>query len=498
MAKFSAGRAFMNVNRWPVPMFLHRLSALLGSLILAGSLVGDALAADAPRVVVSIKPLHALLSGLMQGVGEPQLLVDSEHAPWQYQPGAAQSQAIANADLVIWSGPELEVGLAPVLQDPPPGQQVFEVLESDALKVLPARDAEDGRDPFYWLDSRNMLILLDIFGQWLSEVDPQRSPAYERNWQLMAEALSEIDREMEFRYRDVSGEPVYFYHDTHQYFEQAYAMHVAGSVVAVSGGEKTDAAQLLAIRSRLSAGGPACLFTEKGLAEPHLDLLLDTGNVTEVELDSFGVDLPAGPDLYVNLMRRNFAAISQCVRSLRSEDKVAALPASPDLSRSPDRLVPRYAMLDQHGRTVSQEDFPDQLQLIYFGYTFCPDICPTSLAVMSRALQLLGEEAEQIQPIFITVDPERDTPELLGEYVKYFHPRMLGLSASPEITQRVAELFRARYERVASESGDVTRYSMDHTASLYLLGRRAEFITKFAHGLPANEVAQRLREHLHD
>ena len=161
-------------------------------------------------------------------------------------------------------------------------------------------------------------------------------------------------------------------------------------------------------------------------------------------------------------------------------------------------LTPRYLMMDKYGRSVSQEDFRGQLQLIFFGYTFSPDICPTSLAVLSRALRLLGDEAEQIQPIFITVDPQRDTPDRLGEYVKYFHPRMLGLSANPEMTKRIAELFRARYEMVPSESGDAARYTMDHTASLFLLGRNGQFVTKFAHGLPADEVAQRLRDQLRD
>jgi protein SCO1/2 len=80
-------------------------------------------------------------------------------------------------------------------------------------------------------------------------------------------------------------------------------------------------------------------------------------------------------------------------------------------------------MLDQYGRSVTHEDFPGRLQLTYFGYTFCPDICPTSLAVLAQAPRLLDYvEAERIQPIFVSVDPERDTREGLAEYVKYFHP----------------------------------------------------------------------------
>jgi protein SCO1/2 len=163
------------------------------------------------------------------------------------------------------------------------------------------------------------------------------------------------------------------------------------------------------------------------------------------------------------------------------------------VGRFPDSPQPRYALTDQHGRLVSSTDFRGQFQLIAFGYTFCPDVCPTSLAEMARALKLLGDDAEHVQPIFISVDPGRDKPAILGEYARFFHPRLLALSADPEVTRRTAELFRARYEIVPSESGDPERYIVDHTASIYLIGPNGEFITKFAYGLPDAEIAARLR-----
>jgi protein SCO1/2 len=197
-------------------------------------------------------------------------------------------------------------------------------------------------------------------------------------------------------------------------------------------------------------------------------------------------------------MRDNFAAMSQCLRRLKPQTAEAEAFAAPDISRSPDRLVPRYLLMDSSGRSVSHEDFRGRLQLIFFGYTYCPDVCPTSLATLARAMSLLGEDADQVQPIFISVDPARDTPELLAEYVAWFHPRLLGLWASPEMTRRTAELFRVRYEKVPAEDGDPQRYTMDHSAGLYLLGRNGEFVTKFAHGLPAPELAARLRAYLTD
>ena len=453
-------------------------------------------AAQPLSVAVSVKPLHSLLAGLMQGIDEPTLLIDADELPWRHRPDMAQRELLQSADIVVWSGRELEPGLAEPIAQRPPDARTFEVLGSNTLKVLLSQHDGDLRDPFYWLDSRNMLLLLDVFAQLLIEADPEHRLAYERNWKRMTETLSTIDRAMEYGYRDVSGVPVFFYHDTHQYFSQAYAMHLAGAVVAPGGGP-ADTERLLQTRNAIQAAGPTCLFTEKGMDEPHLDLLLADSGAVVVELDSLGAGLSGGPDLYADLMQANFKAISACVRRVKGntpDDRAAA--ATPDVSASPDRLRPRYLMMDQFGRSVSNDDFPGQLQLIYFGYTFCPDICPTSLAVMAQALDLLGEDAERVQPIFITVDPERDTPELLAEYVAYFHPRMLGLSASTETTRRIAELFRARYERVPAENGDPERYTMDHTPSLFLLGKEGEFLTKFAHGLPARELVQRLRGYL--
>ena len=358
---------------------------VLACVFFAALLQRPAMAAEPPDVVVSIKPLHALLAGLMRGVGEPRLLIDGAVAPWDYRPNAEDAAAIAAADAVVWSGRELEPALAELVHTQRPQGQVFEALADDAVKVLPSRFDDAQRDPFYWLDSRNMLILLDELRHLLVEIDPARAAVYERNGRGVSQVLAGLDRSLEFGYRDVSGVPVFFYHDTHRYFEQAYAMFVAGTVVEVAAGEHVDTARLLSVRGGVLAAGRSCLFTEKGLQAPHLNLLQDGSEAITVELDSLGVDIEPGPDAYEQLMRQNFAAISACVRQTRPQTAGtdAALPAElPDVDGV---FRPRYLLMDQYGRSVSQEDFPGRLQLIYFGYTFCPDVCPTSLAVMSQA-----------------------------------------------------------------------------------------------------------------
>ena len=456
-------------------------------------------AAKSPlHVVASVKPVHSMVAGLMQGLNEPMLLVEGDNTPWAFSPDTDDADAIATADVMIWVGQELEPGLAALIAKRGSSKVTLELLADEHLKVLPARGDDSLRDPLFWLDSRNMLILLDTLANLLADVDPGNADLYERNRMAMMQSIAAIDREMEFAYRDVSGIPVFAYHDTQQYFEQAYAMNVSATA-AVSGNSADDTARLLSLRSKLVERGETCLLIETGLDTPHLELLTNGTQTTLVELDSLGSGFEPGPDMYLQLMRQNFERIAACVGRFKEPETAnqRVVVAASDVSLFPQEVTPRYLLIDQFGRTVTNSDFRGQIQLIYFGYTFCPDICPTSLAVMSQALkQLDEEEANQIQPIFISVDPKRDTREVLAGYVEYFHPRMLGLSSSPDVIKRTAELFKARYEILPPDGDDPERYVVDHTASLYVLGRNGEFITKFAYGMPPVEMIARLREFL--
>ena len=152
----------------------------------------------------------------------------------------------------------------------------------------------------------------------------------------------------------------------------------------------------------------------------------------------------------------------------------------------------RYLLMDPNGRAVTNLDFPSQFQLVSFGYTYCPDICPTTLLEQAAILRALGERSESVQPVFITVDPVRDTPEVLQRYTRYFHPRIIGLTGSPELITRAAEHFRVRYERVQEPGARADAYHMDHSAGMYLLGPDGGYIRKFAYETPAAEIAERI------
>jgi len=133
-----------------------------------------------------------------------------------------------------------------------------------------------------------------------------------------------------------------------------------------------------------------------------------------------------------------------------------------------------------------------KFQILYFGYTFCPDVCPNTLQILFSALDRIGDKAQEIQPYFVTVDPDRDTVAVMRNYVGYFDDRLIGVTGSKEMIAQMATDFRVKYEKVAADSGDPGLYLMDHSASLYLLDPDGRFITKFMYGITADALAGEL------
>ena len=176
-----------------------------------------------------------------------------------------------------------------------------------------------------------------------------------------------------------------------------------------------------------------------------------------------------------------------------------ALAASPHTTfdLEPRSTNPRSLLIGPQGSAVSNEDFRGRFQLITFGYTFCPDICPTTLVDMAETLKLLGEDAQRVQAIFISVDPDRDTPQQLATYTDFFDKRIIGLTGSPALIQAAARNFKVRYEKVIKENQDPRNYAVDHSAGLYLLGPEGAFIKKFAYATPADSMASEIRQLLH-
>lgn len=155
-----------------------------------------------------------------------------------------------------------------------------------------------------------------------------------------------------------------------------------------------------------------------------------------------------------------------------------------------------FSLVNQTGKTVTNADFRGKKMLIYFGFTHCPDICPGSLQVVASAVDKLGKAGDAITPVFITVDPERDTPERLADYVKSFHPRMVGLTGEPEkVMETVKKTFRV-YAKKVQDPDQPGSYTMDHASILYLIDENGQFQHYFGHPTSAEKLSEQLRRYL--
>ena len=154
-----------------------------------------------------------------------------------------------------------------------------------------------------------------------------------------------------------------------------------------------------------------------------------------------------------------------------------------------------FTLVDQTGRTVTDQDFRGRYMLVFFGFTHCPDVCPAELQVMSASLDELGPKADEIVPIFITLDPERDTQEAMGAFVKNFGSRFVGLTGSPEAIAAAADAYRVAYAKIQEDTRKPD-YSIDHSGLVYLMGKDGEYITQFPYGTPAAKMTETLRRYL--
>jgi cytochrome oxidase Cu insertion factor (SCO1/SenC/PrrC family) len=154
-----------------------------------------------------------------------------------------------------------------------------------------------------------------------------------------------------------------------------------------------------------------------------------------------------------------------------------------------------FSLSDPNGKRVTDKDFRGRYLLVFFGYTFCPDVCPAALQVIGAALDQLGPEGEQIAPVLISIDPARDTPEKMGAYVKSFHPRMIGLTGSPEETAAAVKAYRV-YAKKVPDDRNPSDYTMDHTSVVYLMGPDGNLVTFSAEITKADVLADQLRRGL--
>jgi protein SCO1/2 len=177
----------------------------------------------------------------------------------------------------------------------------------------------------------------------------------------------------------------------------------------------------------------------------------------------------------------------------QTPDETSAARLMDDLMWNRGPIGGPFALVDHTGKPRTEEDFRGKLLLIYFGYSYCPDVCPTDLQQIGLAIDGLGPAGAAVQPLFVTVDPERDTPAHLADYVPLFHPRLIGLTGSAEEIRRVAVAYKVYYAKYPPGSPD---YVVDHSSFIYLVDETGKYIGFFPPGTTADRMVEIIRPHL--
>jgi protein SCO1/2 len=193
------------------------------------------------------------------------------------------------------------------------------------------------------------------------------------------------------------------------------------------------------------------------------------------------------------------AACSESDRQTRPEG-VASAPAPKAVPEGRDPGGP-FQLIDHTGRSVTAQDFRGQHMLVLFGYTSCPEVCPGTLSRISAAMGLLGEHVDRVQPLLISVDPSRDTPEVLAKYVKSFHPKLIGLTGTEDQVRAAADAYMVFYKKVGDRDGQhegphAHHESVSHGAFTYLMGPDGRYLSVFPYGATAEAMAKEISLHL--
>lgn len=305
-------------------------TAVLG-LVLTFS--GPAAAAETITVVASIKPVHSLVAGVMQGVGNPHLIVKASASPHSYSLKPSDAKAMQEAKVVVWVGDRLEAFLESSITSLAGEAEVVELAEVPGLTRLAFReggpwdahddhdaeqhgdehhDAPDDIDQHLWLDPDNAKAMVAAIAAALAKADPDNAAIYTANEESMARRLDALTAEIEAELAPVKDKPFIVFHDAFQYFDTRFGLRNAGSLT-VNPERQPGAARLKEIQARIKELGAGCVFAEPQFEPRLLQVVIEGSKAKTGTLDPLGADLPDGPELYFELMRANAAALKTCL-----------------------------------------------------------------------------------------------------------------------------------------------------------------------------------------
>jgi zinc transport system substrate-binding protein len=282
--------------------------------------------AEAPMVVVTIKPVHALVAGVMAGQGHPKLLIAGAQSPHSYSLRPSDARVLDRAQLIFRVGPELEAFLDRPLAALGTGARVVTLLDAPDLSSVPARvgfvgrrgdldDAEPApgtRDPHIWLDPDNARAIVAAAAVALGDTDPANRLAYQVNARRLSARIRALDKEIDGLLAEVRDRPYVTAHDAFQYFEHHYRLNGIGAVVL--GPERRPGARRIAtLRRAIESSGARCIFSEPQFEPAMIRTLAADLRLRRAELDPLGAGLAPGAEAWFELMRRGAAALVACL-----------------------------------------------------------------------------------------------------------------------------------------------------------------------------------------
>ncbi len=318
----------------PVRWLRRGFGALLRVLALASGAYAALIAPTgaAPATVVTVKPLHSLVAGVMQGVGEPLLLIRGAATPHAYSLRPSDARALQHADLVFWVGEGLETTLRKPLRTLAITAKLIAASELPGLIKYPLRDggawpvhedhshdaetaaeaASESWDSHIWLDPRNAQRIVAAVAAELIALDPTNAQRYRKNAAALESDLRALDREIEKRLAPLRHRPFLVFHDAFQYFERRYGLQAAGALLT-DPDRPPGARRLGELRARMQATGAVCVFAEPQFNPALLKTLVADSQAGVATLDPLGATLPAGPSAYAALMRHLATALHDCL-----------------------------------------------------------------------------------------------------------------------------------------------------------------------------------------
>ncbi len=285
----------------------------------------------APRIAVTIKPIHSLAAAILDGVAQPKLLLDGAASPHSYALKPSDAQAISEADAVIRVSKNLEVFLDNAIETLPARARVIDLDRTPGLTLLPVRDAslfglqdvsshdghhhgDGGIDVHFWLDPMNAVVMTRELARQFSGMDPEHAAQYQANAQKLEARLMSLDAELRATLTGLSGAPFIVFHDVTQYFEARYGLNGLGAIT-LSPERAPGAKRLAAIRAKIEETKTICVFSEPEFPPKLVQTLTMGTKAKQGVLDEVGAAIPAGPDHYFALMRADAGSLAACLKS---------------------------------------------------------------------------------------------------------------------------------------------------------------------------------------